>query len=217
MTSETSLLPKNNMKPIFFTSDWHVGHENSIKFDSRPFKDLSHMHRVLINNYNSCVPDNGLCYFLGDMGFGNKEVLKDVVSSLNGTKVLILGNHDGGINSMYGVGFDVVLHQAAFYLSKELITMTHCPLRGIRREYCEEMKGYKEGDLWHGESKQTMYSIDPHTGFHLHGHIHSPNKGRSQKILGRQMDVGVVANGYRPVSISEILSWMVLTKRKEQG
>jgi calcineurin-like phosphoesterase family protein len=39
-------------KSIFFTSDLHIGHLNSIKFDQRPFRDLDHMHEVLINNYN---------------------------------------------------------------------------------------------------------------------------------------------------------------------
>ena len=55
-------------KNIYFTSDWHVGHDNVLKFDNRPFKDVDHMHRVLINNYNSTVKPDDVCYFLGDMG-----------------------------------------------------------------------------------------------------------------------------------------------------
>lgn len=108
-----------NRKPIFFTSDLHIGHKNSIKFDNRPFDDLDHMHRVLINNYNAIVPENGICYFLGDIGMCSIDLLKDFVSKLNGTKVCILGNHDGNVNRMYNIGFDAVLHSATLYIAGE--------------------------------------------------------------------------------------------------
>ena len=41
------------------------------------------------------------------------------------------------------------------------------------------------------------------------GHIHSrKDKKISQKILDRQYDVGVPANNYTPVSMSQIESWI---------
>lgn len=206
----------NDRKQIFFSSDWHVGHANVIKFDNRPFDDLNHMHRVLINNYNSCVTDDGVCYFLGDMGFCKSEVLAKVMKQLNGTKVLLLGNHDRNTYSMYNQGFDVVLNVGIFYIADKRISMSHCPLPGITREDTTEMKNAKEGDHWHGEHKNQMFmSQDATADFHLHGHIHSPNGGRSVKTLGNQYDVGVVANGYRPVSISQIESW-ISTYNKEK-
>jgi calcineurin-like phosphoesterase family protein len=192
----------------FVTSDWHVGHANVLKFDNRPFTDLVHMHRVLVNNFNSCVPEGSVSYFLGDMGFGNAELLRGIVQSLNGTKVLILGNHDKGQNAMLNMGFDVVLNSAMLYIAGQRVTMSHCPLRGVYRENVIGMKGGKEGENWHGETKQQRFSITDEGQFHLHGHIHSPNGGKSERILGKQMDVGVAANRYRPVSISEIESWI---------
>lgn len=200
-------------KKLFFTSDWHVGHQNVLKFDSRPFQDLSDMHRVLINNYNSSVGPNDICYFLGDMGLTNASTLKDVVTKLQGTKVLILGNHDKGTNSMYDAGFDVVLNAATLYIANERVTLSHCPLPGIRREDTLGMKGSKEGENWHGESRQLAYVVPNEGQFHLHGHIHSPNGGKSVKILDKQYDVGVPANNYRPVSISQIESWIAIYKR----
>jgi calcineurin-like phosphoesterase family protein len=206
-----------NRKSIFFTSDWHIGHANSLVFDNRPFKDLDQMHRSLIKNYNAQVPPDGLCYFLGDIGVSSTELCKDIMSQLNGTKVIVLGNHDKPMNSMYNAGFDVVLYEATIYVQGERVTMTHCPLRGLFREDIEGMRGVTEYANWHGEKKQIQFSIEDQGQFHLHGHIHSPNKGRSQKILKRQMDVGCVANKYRPVSISEIESWIVRTKKEESG
>lgn len=204
------------MKPnIFFTSDWHIGHANCIRFDNRPFKDIEHMHRVLINNYNASVKGNDVCYFLGDIGVKNTEETKQVISQLNGTKVLIVGNHDGGINAMYSCGFDVVLNSASLNIAKEVVTMSHCPLPGVFREDTTDMRGSQYGERWHGELRETAkyYTVANQGQFHLHGHIHSPNGGKSQKILDKQYDVGVVSSKYRPVSISEIESWISTYKR----
>lgn len=195
-------------KSTFFTSDWHIGHAKSLEFDSRPFSSLDHMHRVLINNFNASVSSDAITYFLGDVGLCSGTTIKDVISKLNGTKVLVLGNHDKSHNSMYNAGFDVVLNAATLYISNQKVTMSHCPLLGVYREDTTEMRGAIPGANWHGEHKQQQFSVSDEGQFHLHGHIHSPNGGKSQKILGRQYDVGVVGNNYRPVSISEIESWI---------
>lgn len=193
-------------KNLFATSDWHVGHANVLIFDQRPFKDLNHMHRVLVNNYNARVGNDDVCFFLGDMGMGKKEVLKKVISQLNGTKVLILGNHDGNTFSMYNQGFDVVMNSGIIYMGDKRISMSHCPLPGIPREAPE--RGLKDGENWHGERKNHRFmSKDLTVDYHLHGHVH---KAREEKdrFTDRQFDVGVRANNYSPVSFSEIESWI---------
>jgi len=201
-----------NIKPTFFTSDWHLGHEKSLVFDKRPFRDLTHMHETLITRYNSTVPESGICYFLGDIG-NQTEVMAKVIKRLNGTKVLVLGNHDKGITTMYNVGFDVVTYVAAIYIGDHRINMTHCPYLGVHRENTSGMTGAGSGeDNWHGESreKHRRSAIKDDGNFLLHGHIHSrPDKPQSQKILGKQFDVGVVANNYAPVSLSTIESWVM--------
>lgn len=205
----------SKLKKVFFTGDWHIGHANVINFDKRPFQDLDHMHRVLINNYNSCVSENDICYFLGDMGLTNAGTLKSVVQQLNGTKILVLGNHDKGTNSMYDAGFDVVVNAVTLYIANERTTLSHCPLPGLFREDVTGMKGAQPNENWHGEHRHKEYVVPNEGQFHLHGHIHSPNGGRSKKILGKQYDVGVSSNSYRPVSISQIESW--ITKYKMEN
>jgi calcineurin-like phosphoesterase family protein len=202
------------MSNTFFTSDLHIGHKNCIALDKRPFTDLEHMHRVLVNNYNSSVKPGDVCYFLGDVGLCAKNILKDVISQMNGTKVLVCGNHDKGANAMKTAGFDVVLYGASLVIANELVTMSHCPLIGVFREDVTDMKGSAPGELWHGETRHSRYYSTVDRGqYHLHGHIHSPNGGKSVKILDKQYDVGVVANNYRPVSISDIESWISLHKQ----
>ena len=94
--------------------------------------------------------------------------------------------------------------------------MTHCPLRGLYREDTSGMRNCDGTENWHNEHKNAKYSVENAGQFHLHGHIHSPNSGKSTKILGRQYDVGVPANNYCPVSIGVIESWIHTTKRNEK-
>jgi calcineurin-like phosphoesterase family protein len=203
-------------KPIFFTSDLHIGHENSIRFDGRPFRDLEHMHNELIRRFNNTVPVNGLTYFLGDVQTHSTELTKAVLSQMNGTKVLVVGNHDKNYNSCYNAGFDVVLNSGTIYIQKQRVTLSHCPLLGTFREDTKGMAGNTEGENWHGEARNKRFSVANEGQFHLHGHIHSPNGGKSSKILGRQYDVGVPANNYRPVHINEIESWIMKTLKAEE-
>lgn len=195
----------------YFTSDWHLFHDNSIKFDNRPFRDIHHMHRVLINNYNATVRPEDICYFVGDMGMGKRDAIKKIIDQLNGTKIFIVGNHDKGYQAMYEMGFDVVQQGAMLVIARHRVTITHCPLLGVYREDTTGMRGGATGENWHGEQriKHRQCSIEDFGQFHLHGHIHSPNDGKSKKILDKQYDVGVVANNYTPVSSSTIESWIM--------
>jgi len=204
-----------NKRQIYFTSDWHLGHIASLKFDARPFKDVNHMHETLIRNYNSVVPEDGVCYFLGDMGITKSDTVSKVVARLNGTKILLLGNHDKGMTAMFNMGFDAVLYGAVLYICKERVTMSHCPLLGTYRENTTLMERGNPLENWHGELRTThnILSFKDEGQFHLHGHIHSrKGKPQSKKIEGKQYDIGVTANNYRPVSMSQIESWIAKYK-----
>lgn len=206
-----------NRKPTFVTADWHLGHANCIDFDQRPFNSLEQMHQYLIRHYNSQVPDHGICYFLGDIGVGNSELTKSIITQLKGTKVLILGNHDKKSDASYAMGFDVVMYGGVLYVQGERVTMSHCPLVGVFRENMDHFPEHKKkipAEMWHGEGKYGhMYGFTDEGQFHLHGHIHSkddtPHKRPKTKY---QFDVGLPANNYKLVNISTIESWISQNK-----
>lgn len=202
----------------YFTSDWHIGHFNCLRFDQRPFRDLDHMHSVLVNNYNSTVQEEDTCYFLGDVGLAKGDTVRSVLARLNGsTKVLVLGNHDKGANAMRDMGFDLVLNMASLTVGRHIVTMTHCPLRGVYREDVTEMKGASSADNWHGEHKNGHFSIPDFGQFHLHGHIHAGPANDKPVCTDRQFDVGVPGNNYRPVSMSTIEGWIHRSARRDQS
>lgn len=198
-------------RKIYITSDWHVGHENVMRFDERPFASLEEMHETLVKNFNFCVPKHGITYFLGDMGLCSNQLLRSVITRLNGTKILVRGNHDGGMNSMYEAGFDVVLDKAQLRIGKHILTLSHCPLTGVFREDTTGMRGSDGTENWHGENKHKYkYSFPDFGQYHVHGHCHARGeKVNGKKIIdGRQMDVGVMGNEYKPVRMAEIESWI---------
>ena len=199
---------------VYVTSDYHIGHQNILKFCDRPFRDLDHMHNVLVNNYNATVGEDDVCYFLGDMGL-KRDVVKPVMDRLHGTKVLILGNHDKNPTYMYNSGFDVVLHGATLYHQNLKITLGHCPLLGYHREDLSEYP--EQGTWWYGDNRKKFIpficTVDDQD-IHAHGHIHSPGDGKSEKICGKQFDVGVDANGMRPLSLDEMIKqWRAFHKK----
>lgn len=88
------------MKNRFLISDTHFGHRRMLEFtDSmtgqrvRPhWENIEDMDEDLIQRWNSVVSPNSTIYHLGDVVI-NRRYLQ-VLSRLNGDKVLIKGNHD---------------------------------------------------------------------------------------------------------------------------
>ena len=79
---------------IFVISDTHFNHKNIIEYTGRPFKTAEEMNEIIINNWNNRVGKDDLVIHLGDFALGSKEEIKELRSRLNGTILLIRGNHD---------------------------------------------------------------------------------------------------------------------------
>ena len=82
-------MPRN-----YYISDLHLGHENVIRFDTRPFANVQQMESVLIDNWNARVQHDDTVYILGDFIWGKEPEWRRLVPLFTGHKVLIRGNHD---------------------------------------------------------------------------------------------------------------------------
>lgn len=76
---------------IWFTSDLHLGHAKIIEYSRRPFANVDEMNAALVNNWNALVKPNDSVWVLGDFAMKEAWVW---VPKLNGTKFLVIGNHD---------------------------------------------------------------------------------------------------------------------------
>lgn len=164
---------------IYFTSDLHFGHLNIIKYCNRPFSDVEEMDKILIDNWNRRVNKNDTVYILGDfIKNGDHNVINNYLSQLNGSKILILGNHDGYIKINHQLlNFSRVSSYEELELDDKQIILFHYPML--------EWKNKNSGAIC------------------LHGHIHS--KKRNCFNIKNLYDVGVDANSFSPITLKEIL------------
>lgn len=91
----------------FLISDTHFNHKNILCFKDefeqviRPFSSVEEMNETMITNWNKVVSPTDKVYHLGDVAMSNFTKLKEIFDRLNGTKVLIKGNHDNLKLSQY--------------------------------------------------------------------------------------------------------------------
>lgn len=101
------------MGNLFFTADTHFNHTNIIRYCDRPFDNVHEMNECIIKEWNAVVKPKDIVYHLGDFGFGQDT--EQIFGRLNGTKRLIIGNHDN--KQVFRLGWDWVkdVHQLRYY------------------------------------------------------------------------------------------------------
>lgn len=143
----------------YFISDLHLFHENCIRFDNRPFKDVEQMNEAIVSNWNNKVTNGDTVYILGDVSMrGTNLELIQLVSTLRGRKVLILGNHDRVKDYRYSVLFDEITDYKVIQTS---IANKEDP---------------KKSDAVHVVLSHypILMWINQHRGYiHLYGHVHN--------------------------------------------
>lgn len=93
-TDQTDDLPVIDPDNLYFTADTHFFCPKALLH--RPcFPDIPTMNETLIQNWNETVPPDGVVIHLGDLATHlPREVMTGLVLSLNGTILLVKGNHD---------------------------------------------------------------------------------------------------------------------------
>ena len=132
---------------VFIISDTHFGHENIIKYCNRPFSSVEEMDQTMIKRWNETVSNNDIIIHLGDFALCSRDRLKEIVSKLNGKKILIMGNHDNHSEQFYR---DVCFHTVSRFpiIYDNFYIMSHAPLQ---------------------LTETTCY-------FNCYGHVHNDNK-----------------------------------------
>lgn len=81
---------------IWLTADWHLGHENIIKYCNRPFHGAGEMNSALLANALEVVGDTDTLYVLGDFAYA-PDTFRAYAAALESacTVFWVKGNHDG--------------------------------------------------------------------------------------------------------------------------
>ena len=84
---------------VFLTADTHFSHQGVCNFLApdgvsklRPWDNAEEMDEALVENWNKVVGPKDKVYHLGDVAIARRGL--KVLERLNGTKILIKGNHD---------------------------------------------------------------------------------------------------------------------------
>lgn len=190
----------------WFTADLHLGHQNVLKYCNRPFANVDEMNEALIHNWNSVVTSNDTTYVLGDFAMGSIKDTLPLVSQLNGTKVLIPGNHDrcwSGIQQSdtkrtswilkyLDAGFDHIVEYQSSYNHISIgdtygVKLNHFPYVGDSQD----------------EDRYVSHRPVDKGYWLLHGHVHD-----AWVVRGRMINVGVDVHDYFPVSEELILAYI---------
>jgi len=175
------------MAKTFLISDTHFGHANILTFKRndgsllRNFPSIQYHDEYLIDRWNQTVSPNDKVYHLGDIGFKNFTALSMILSRLNGTKILIKGNHDNFKLSQYQQHFKDV--RASHQLDKFILT--HIPIH-------PDSVGRWKANI-HG---------------HLHANnIQEKIPGLGLQDDSRYINVSVEQIGYTPIDFEKIRSF----------
>lgn len=168
------------MTDIYLVSDTHFGHKNIIDFCGRPFVGPRDMNETMIENWNSCVKPKDIVWHLGDFGFKAEDDLDDIYNQLNGTKHLLLGNHDENNSQVKKLPWASVGHYKRLKWEGKRYILSHYPFQS-----------------WHGSNKGDI---------HFHGHCH----GTLRTIQYNRLDVGVDCHvsQFFPVKLSAAVQYV---------
>jgi calcineurin-like phosphoesterase family protein len=177
----------------YFTSDLHFGHAAVIDYCKRPFTNLHQMHTTIIKRWNERIKPHDTVFVLGDMALCRFRDFEPIANQLQGTKVLVRGNHDHYSEGQYRrLGF-TVYHEVKMKLAGQMVRLSHYPyaVAWYRRPFA-----YKS-ELRFLDKRPPRVAGE----WLLHGHTHSKSQ-----IVDNRIHVGVDAWSFYPVSQREIES-----------
>jgi len=183
---------------VFFTSDFHLFHNNALKFDKRPFIDVHQMHNEIENRWNSVVTDNDIVIFLGDLSFaksGERDYVNSIIYKLNGKIHFVLGNHDKRDEILKMDRFETVNDYLELTLKHmEINEKTNIIIKKVESLFC--CMHYPI----HSWNKKHYGS------FMAHGHTHMSLSELDFHQKNRIIDVCCTGNYYTPISYIEIIN-----------
>jgi calcineurin-like phosphoesterase family protein len=167
------------MADIWFTSDFHLGHFNIIRYCNRPFADTREMDEVIVDRLNALVKPNDTLYFLGDFCLGKHDSVAAYRNRLACQTIhFIDGNHDKTTRQLQHL-FSSWSSLSEISIGKQGIVLCHYAMK-----------------VWPNHSRGA---------WQLYGHSHG---NLPDDPISLSMDVGVDSHDFRPWHFDEIQAVM---------
>lgn len=167
----------------WITSDLHFGHTNIMKFcpitRARFKNDVEYMNEAMVKEWNEIVEPDDKVYILGDVAFLPSLKAIQILKRLNGSKVLVKGNHDRKL-------LNDPVFRACFTEVHDYLDITYNGTRVIMFHY-----PIAEWDQMHRGS------------VHFHGHLHGNTSGIENF---RALDVGMDSTGWIVLEMEDAIA-----------
>jgi len=127
---------------IFFIADLHLGHDNICDYEGArrgsPTNIDEHDDWIMYQ-WNSVVRKQDLVWVLGDVAFSHEGLHK--LKRMNGSKHLILGNHDTFTNTKYYEYFNRI-HG---FMKYKKMWLSHSPIHPMSLRGLKNIHGHTHG------------------------------------------------------------------------
>ena len=188
---------------IWFTSDWHIGHDKEFIWKCRGFKSVEDAAFQTLKNCNEFVEKTDTLYILGDLALGQHEELwNEVYSNIKCNDVhFLIGNHDTDRRvAKYDYEYNFICEGYAtmFKYDKYNFYLSHYPTNTTNYDMDKPMK--------------TRI-------LNLSGHTHSSDIFHGNLNAG-SYNVALDAHINRPINIEDIIfdfKWLFLETYKKEG
>ncbi len=191
-----------------FTSDTHYGHQNIIRFSSRPYVDVHDMNVDLVNRASRAVEAGDELWHLGDVALGHLDSSLTNLARIDVDVTLVAGNHDH-CHPYYGTRGErfIDVYRERCQLRELISTSTSLSLsNGI--DVLVSHFPFSERDSPPRIGRNGKPIIDKFAPWRpvddgswlLCGHAH-----RSWRQRGRMINVGVDAWGGKPIGEHDIV------------
>ena len=162
----------------WFSSDWHLGHGNVIKFSDRPFASVQEMNTTILKNMYAPLKKGDILYYLGDLSWSKSAYERAFDELPEGVEfVWILGNHDKKQWKQFKHLATSVADFKEINISGTLVTLCHYPMLTWNKSH--------------------------YNSWMLFGHHHNKSHGTheiEQRTMGKMLNVNCEFNDYKPYS-----------------
>lgn len=164
------------MKNIYLLADTHFNHQALTDvYNDRPegFTDL------IIDNWAEALSGGGTTIHMGDVIFSCAGDLKHLLEKVQGTKILVKGNHDKRKDNWYlSHGFDFICDSFSLNTKKGNILFTHEPQLELPDKY----------------------------DYNVHGHTHgNSHRLQSWMMYPKYLELALERTDYKPVALDDFL------------
>lgn len=173
----------------WITSDLHLGHENVIRFDKRPFSGLEEMHAEIYKNFAKSLRKEDHLIIAGDLSYTEEDTINFIEHLPTKNVHYVRGNHESNSTKNIEHVFKSVHDLLEIKVNglKPPVVICHYPL----------------------EEWNKCYS----GSWHLHGHRHGnvPDDPRRYRL-----DMSTNLWGYAPVQLKTIKDIFSKRNKDEQ-